>query len=72
MVLEQSSGGQSDCATADDRNVAVGCGERMLERQMRGPPGEGHPAAPMAIVVNDGLVTKTLDADVEPGPPERS
>jgi hypothetical protein len=25
----------------------------------------------MAIIVNDGLVTKTLDADVKPGPPER-
>src|SRR5581483_8935191 len=35
------------------------------------PPRKGHSAAPMAIIVNNRLVTKTLDADIKPRPPER-
>ena len=71
MVLEESRGGQSHGATAEDRGVAIGSGERMLERQMRGPPGEGHATAPVAIIVDEGLVTQALDADIKPGTPER-
>ena len=71
MVLQEARGGQAHGATAENRGVAVGSGERMVECQMRGPPGEGHATAPVAIIVDEGLVTQALDTDIKPGTPER-
>ena len=71
MVLQQSSSGQADRATAQDGHVTMRGRKGVLKSKVRGTPREGDPAAAMSIVVNDCLAAQLSDADVEAGSAER-